>query len=117
MNRVHHKASHHEAASAADDGNGFAGSVQTVREGVAHLRDDLTDLAGNVVGAGKSGIEAAREAAESAVEGVKDQIGSLKKKGLQSAQAVERQLGDHVILTSLLAFAAGYVAAKLINRK
>jgi ElaB/YqjD/DUF883 family membrane-anchored ribosome-binding protein len=121
MSRVHEKtASHgHSHSHAHNGGNDHAitGSVQELKDGVVQLRDDLSTLAGTVVDAGKSGVEAVKQTAADAVEGVKSGLNSLKDQGTQSVQAVGQKMGDHPLATTLIAFAAGFLAAKFMSRK
>jgi ElaB/YqjD/DUF883 family membrane-anchored ribosome-binding protein len=119
MSRSNHKVS--EGGVKTADHDGLSEDFENLKDGVVQLRDDLSkdvsQLAATVVHAGKSGVDAARQTAADAVDGVKDGLLALQDRGQQSAKAVKSKISDNPVASSLIAFATGFIVAKLISRK
>jgi hypothetical protein len=119
MSRSNHKVS--EGGAKTADHDGLSEDFENLRDGVVQLRDDLSKdvskIATTVVHAGISGVDAVKQTAADAVEGVKDGLLALQDRGEQSAKAVKKKISANPVASSLIAFASGFIVAKLLSRK
>jgi ElaB/YqjD/DUF883 family membrane-anchored ribosome-binding protein len=97
--------------------NGVAAEVESLKHGFTQLRADVVDLFGHAFGAGKSGAAAIGDSATDAMEGLKDKVADLKKRGVNSVESIGDKIGEHPISSALIAFGVGFVLAKLLHRR
>lgn len=83
---------------------------ESLKEGFVQLRDDVSKLLNNAVGIGRSGAMSVKDRATHAVDNLKD-------RGVDSLEAVEEKISENPLASTLIAFAAGYVFAKLFSRR
>lgn len=108
-----------EAGSETRDGDQsrLAADIESLKKSFTVLRADLAGLVENALGVGKSGASAARDSAADAVDGLKHRATAIKDKGVQSAHVLEQELSDHPVAGILIAFAAGFIIAKMLTRR
>lgn len=95
--------------------------METLKSEMAKLRTDFSGVIAAMKSAGKAEAEAVREGSSEFFSSMKDEIRhaleEARKKGKQSVEAVEKQVGEHPFLSLLAAFGAGFIIAKLLDRK
>jgi ElaB/YqjD/DUF883 family membrane-anchored ribosome-binding protein len=80
-------------------GNRFSADLEMLQNSFAQLREDVTSLLNNAVDTAKSGA------------------GAIKHRGNESVERVSETIGEQPILSTAIAFTAGFVVAKLFSRK
>lgn len=92
-----------------------------VKDDVSRLREDLASLAQSVLEAGKAGSQEARERLEvearKRLEQLKSAASTAKAKGEQAVEGVETQIRERPIAAVLVAFGAGLILGKLLDRR
>jgi ElaB/YqjD/DUF883 family membrane-anchored ribosome-binding protein len=115
------KTTQHSHTHRPSHNGGLAQDVQGLRDGVAQLRSDASELVQTAVHAGKSGTAAVQSAAGDAVERVKSVVtggvSNLKERSQRSLKAVTTQIETHPVASTMFALGAGYLLAKVFGRR
>lgn len=92
-----------------------------LKDDAARLRDDLESLARSILEAGKAGSSEARERLETEarkrLEQLKHVAGAAREKGERARETVESQIKERPITSVLVAFGAGLLLGKLLDRR
>jgi ElaB/YqjD/DUF883 family membrane-anchored ribosome-binding protein len=95
--------------------------MEKLKAELEKMRSDFAGLAGALKGAGAAGAEEVKDSAAHMAASVKEQIvhalHEAREKGKASVEAVEKQVGEHPLVSLLAAFGAGFLVAKLLDRK
>jgi ElaB/YqjD/DUF883 family membrane-anchored ribosome-binding protein len=115
------KAVQHSHAHRTNHDGGLQHDIKGLRDGVAQLRSDASELIQTAVHAGKSGVAAVQETAGDAAEcitsAVTDGLTDLKKRSARSVKTVSKQIGAHPVASTAIALGAGYILARFFSRK
>lgn len=94
---------------------------QALRDTVDRLRSDLDDLRHQLVAAGGEQASAARTAVARRVEELRNELeevaGGLERRGRETAASLGAQVREHPVASLAIAFGAGMVAARLLERR
>ena len=90
--------------------------MQNIKDDVAKLRADVSDLVGLLkdLGAEKAG-EAKASVNEELRERLRQAVGGAKERGQKAADEVEERIAQHPLSSLLAAFGIGFIIAKLTN--
>ena len=95
--------------------------MENLKSELGKLRADLSGVAAALKGVGATGAgEAGLGAAElfsTIKEALKHGIEEAREKGKKSVEVVEHQVTEHPIISLLAAFGAGFLVAKLLDRR
>jgi ElaB/YqjD/DUF883 family membrane-anchored ribosome-binding protein len=88
--------------------------LDAIADDVAALKRDLAALITHVRGNGSAG--AAHQAAGQIGEEAKELYARLAAEGERTAQAISRHVDEQPLTSVLIAFAAGFLAGRLLTR-
>jgi ElaB/YqjD/DUF883 family membrane-anchored ribosome-binding protein len=91
--------------------------LDTLKSSFAQLRDDVIKLLHDTLGTGESGAVILKDRASSAVADVKDRMGDLKDRGVESVEHFGQMIGERPLLSAAIALGIGFVLAKLLTTK
>ena len=89
--------------------NEFADSLHDLGDGVAQIRDDLSELKGGVATAARSGVNEAGKAARRAMD-------MAKEKGADAADAVRGQVSANPFVSIAIAAGVGLAVGFMLGR-
>src|SRR5579862_2909356 len=90
---------HMNSSTESNTGVDFTADLHNLKNSVAQLKDDVSGLLDNAVGAGKSGMGAVRDKTGQAVGQIKDQLWSLKHRGERSLEDAEHSIEQHPLVS------------------
>lgn len=93
--------------------------MQTLKDDVAKLRADVSDLVGLLRDLGSEKVGEARASVEEDIEELRERlrtaVGGAKERGQKAADEVEERIAQHPLSSLLAAFGIGFIIAKLTN--
>jgi len=91
--------------------------LQTLKDDVAKLRTDVSELVGLLKDLGADKIDEARGTVEEGLrarrEQLRESVGRAKARGKKAADDIEEQITEHPLSSLLAAFGLGFIIAKL----
>lgn len=94
--------------------------VQVLKDDVAKLRSDVSDLVGLLKDLGLQKIDETRGSVEEELQEQRERLrvafGHARDRGKSAVEDVEQQMTEHPLGTLLTAFGIGYIIAKLGGR-
>ena len=107
----------HSADTKDESGDHFASRLEALKSSFAQLREDVTKLLANALDTGKDGAGTLKDHASTAVGDVKDRLTEIKDRGVESVERVGHKIGEHSLMSAAIAFAVGFVLAKLLTKR
>lgn len=95
----------------------FSSDIEALKSSLAQLREDMTKLLGNTLGAGKSGAGMIRNRASTAVGDLKDRAGNLKDSGIETVEEFGQKIGQRPFMSAAIAMGIGFVLAALLAKQ
>lgn len=95
----------------------MAGEVEALKSSFNHLRNDVVDLFHHAFGIGRSGATAATDSATDAMEHLKEKFAEFNERGADQLAAFGKKIAKNPVQSALIAFGAGYIAAKFFSRR
>lgn len=93
----------------------FSSDLETLKNSFTQLRGDVTKLLDNTLGTGKSGAGMLKDRASSVAIDLRDRVGDLEDRGVDSVERLGRKISDNPLLSAAIAMGIGYVAARLFT--
>jgi len=91
--------------------------LQTLKDDVAKLRTDVSELVGLLKDLGADKVDEARGTVEEELrarrEQLRESVGRAKARGKKAADDIEEQITEHPLSSLLAAFGLGFIIAKL----
>jgi ElaB/YqjD/DUF883 family membrane-anchored ribosome-binding protein len=91
--------------------------VQVLKDDVAKLRSDVSELVGLLKDLGLQKVDQTRDTVEEELQEQRERLrlamGRARERGRSAVEDVEQQLTEHPVGTLLTAFGIGYILAKL----
>lgn len=95
--------------------------VQVLKDDVAKLRADVSDLVGLLKDLGLQKVDQTRDNLEEELQEQRERLrlamGHARERGRSAVDDVEQQINEHPLGTLLTAFGIGYIMAKLSGGK
>jgi ElaB/YqjD/DUF883 family membrane-anchored ribosome-binding protein len=107
----------HNAEAKDVSGDDFAARFGALKSSFTQLHEDMTQLLGNVVSAGKSGAGMVKDHASTAVGDIKDRLTEIKDRGVESVERVEQKIGRNPLVSAAIAVGVGFLLARLLIRR
>jgi len=95
----------------------FAKEIQSLKDSLAKLSADVSELVSHAADAGKNIAHVARNRAGGVVKGVQQRVGDLKQQGAHYAEALEERIADRPLASGLILFGVGFMVATFFSRK
>jgi ElaB/YqjD/DUF883 family membrane-anchored ribosome-binding protein len=105
------------SSSKSDSSSDVSHEIEAIKDGLGQLRDDVVELFGHALGAGRSSASAAKDTATESIERVKQRFYDLKDRGADQVSEFEEMISEYPIRSALIAFGVGYLFAKLFSRR
>ena len=100
-----------------EPGDHFGARFEALKSDFTQLREDITKLLANALGAGKDGAGMLKDQASTAVSDIKDRLTGIKDRGVESVERVGHKISEHSLMSAAIAFAVGFVLAKLLTKR
>lgn len=88
--------------------------IESLKENVAKLREDLSQMTQTLLEKGKSETEVAKDRL---IEELKIELEAAKVKGKETVETLETQIQEKPLASLLIAFIVGLVLGKLFDRR
>ena len=88
--------------------------IENLKDNVAKLRADLSQITQTLLEKGKSETEVAKDRL---IEELKYELEAAKAKGKETVETVESQIQEKPFMSLLIAFIVGLVLGKLFDRR
>lgn len=88
--------------------------IENLKDNMAKLREDLTQISQTLLEKGKSETEVAKDRL---IEELKYELDVAKAKGKKTVESVESQIQEKPFMSLLIAFIVGLVLGKLFDRR
>lgn len=88
--------------------------IENLKDNVAKLREDLSQVTQTLLEKGKSETEVAKDRL---IEELKYELDVAKTKGKETVESVESQIQEKPFMSLLIAFIAGLVLGKIFDRR
>jgi ElaB/YqjD/DUF883 family membrane-anchored ribosome-binding protein len=97
-----------------DQDNRLGKDVETLKDDLSKLREDLTGIAQSLLEKGKTETEAAKDKLS---EGLQDEFQAVRDKSKETVESIEDQIREKPLLSLLIAFIVGLFLGKLFDRR
>lgn len=97
--------------------DGVSSDLADLKNDFAQFREDVSKLLANALGAGKNGAAVLKDDAATAVGDIKECLNDIKQRGVESVERIGDKIGEHSLMSAAIAFAVGFVVAKLLARR
>ncbi|MEE9176155.1 MAG: hypothetical protein V3U19_08295 [Thermodesulfobacteriota bacterium] len=97
-----------------DQDNRLGKDVETLKDDLSKLREDLTGIAQSLLEKGKTETEAAKDKLS---EGLQDEFQAVRDKSKETVESLEDQIREKPLLSLLIAFIVGLFLGKLFDRR
>lgn len=97
-----------------DQDNGLGKDVETLKDDILKLREDLSGIAQSLLEKGKSETEAAKEKLS---EGLQDEFQAAREMGKEKVESIEDHIREKPLQSLLIAFVIGLFLGKLFDRR
>jgi len=88
--------------------------IESLKENVANLRSDISQITQSLLEKGKSETEVAKDRL---IDELKFELEAARSKGRQTVENVESQIQEKPFMSLLIAFIVGLVLGKLFDKK
>ena len=88
--------------------------IESLKENVANLRSDISQITQSLLEKGKSETEVAKDRL---IDELKFELEAARSKGKQTVENVESQIQEKPFMSLLIAFIVGLVLGKLFDKK
>lgn len=92
-------------------------NLDTLQDSFGRLKEDVVTLVQDAAGAGREGAGVIKDRAVSAFEEVGHKIEQLRDRGAQAVEDVENRIESNPLMATGIAFGAGFILAKLMERR
>ncbi len=92
-------------------------NLDTLQESFGKLKEDVVTLVQDATGVGREGAGVIKDRAVSAFEDVSHKIEQLRDRGSQAVENVESRIESNPLMATGIAFGAGFIIAKLLDRR
>lgn len=93
----------------------FSSDLETLKDSFTQLRGDVTRLLDNTLGTGKSGVGLLKDRASTVAIDLKDRVGDLEGRGVDSLDRLGRKISESPLLSAAIAMGIGYVMARVFT--
>jgi ElaB/YqjD/DUF883 family membrane-anchored ribosome-binding protein len=97
--------------------DGVSSGLEDLRSDFAQLREDVSKLLANALGAGRNGAAVLKDDASTAAGDIKECLNDIKQRGVESVERIGDKIGEHSLMSAAIAFGVGFVLAKLLARR
>lgn len=97
-----------------DNGNGLGKDVETLKEDISKLRDDLSSIAQALLEKGMNESESAKERIS---ESIRDEFQAARNKSKESVETLEGRIREKPLQSLIIAFVIGLFLGKLFDRR
>ncbi len=97
-----------------DQNNRLGKDVETLKDDLSKLREDLTGIAQSLLEKGKTETEAAKDKLS---EGLQDEFQAVRDKSKETVESIEDQIREKPLLSLLIAFIVGLFLGKLFDHR
>ena len=92
-------------------------NLDTLQDSFGRLKQDVVGLVQDAAGVGREGAGVIKDRAVSAFEEVGHKIEQLRERGAEAVENVESRIESNPLLATGIAFGAGFIFAKLWERR